>query len=77
MNSKSSPGDKLLAEPVDFSSGHGGPLLPLHGRACLSDDALQLLMRRIIASRPGDAPGYRRLEQPNSLQKRTTGIVSA
>jgi len=49
MDAKSSSGIKLLEEPVDFSLVQGGPLFQLLRRARLSDDALELLARRIGA----------------------------
>jgi hypothetical protein len=44
----STPSDKLLRNPPDFSLVHGGPLFQLLLRAHLSDDALQLARQRII-----------------------------
>ena len=46
----SSPTTKLFEEPLDFSLVQGGPLFQLCRRMHLSDDALELLRRRVLAA---------------------------
>jgi hypothetical protein len=47
--STSRPGDKATYDPWDFSLVLGGPLFQLLRRARLSDDALTLVRRRVLA----------------------------
>src|SRR5262245_21473173 len=49
VDSKPSPSAKLPEDPVDFSLVQGGPLFQLYRRARLSNDALELLRRRVLA----------------------------
>jgi hypothetical protein len=49
MPDAATSGDRLLGEPFDFSVVLGGPLFQLLRRAHLSDDALTLLKKRILA----------------------------
>lgn len=44
----STPGDKLVCEPQDFSLVLGGPLFQLLRRSQLSGDALELLQKRLL-----------------------------
>jgi hypothetical protein len=45
----STPGEDLAEDPREFSLALGGPLFQLLRRAHLTDDALQLLRRRVLA----------------------------